>query len=72
MSLSHFRRMAAQSYRLARSCLEPHDEFEALMRRGREFKAKATRAAARVAAIRGVRARRQESERQEALRDSGE
>jgi hypothetical protein len=39
--------MAAQSYRRARSVTEEHIDYEALMRHGHEFKARATRAVAR-------------------------
>jgi hypothetical protein len=39
---------------------------------GREFKAKATEAAARLARMRGTAARRQEAKRQEAYWDSRE
>jgi len=59
MSLSHFRRIAAQSYRRARASFERHKDYEALMRLGQEFKAKATRAAARLARMRGAAGTRQ-------------
>lgn len=69
MSLSHFRRIAAQSYRQARASLEPHKDYEALMRLGQEFKAKATRAAARLARMRGATGTGQAPGRQDTDRD---
>lgn len=70
--MSYFRQKAAQAYRRARSSFTPHEKYEPLMKLGREFKAKATEAAARLARMRGTALRRQEAERQEAYRDSRE
>ncbi len=58
MSISYFRRMAAQSYRHARASTQPHIDYESLMRLGREFTAQATAARTRLAAMRGAAARR--------------
>jgi hypothetical protein len=68
--MSYFHEKAAQSYCRARSSLEPHTDYEALMTLGPEFKAKA--AASRLARMRGTWLRKQEAERQEAYRDSRE
>jgi hypothetical protein len=46
--MSYFRRRAARSYRDARSSLAPHLDYESLMRVGREFKARAIAAQARL------------------------
>lgn len=72
MSVSHFRRMAAQCYRQARSSLEPNQDEETLMNLGHKFKAKAVTAVARLAGMCAARARRQEAARQEAYWDSRE
>jgi hypothetical protein len=52
MSISYFRRMAAESFRRARASAQPHIDYESLLRLGRAFKAQATAACARLAAIR--------------------
>jgi hypothetical protein len=70
--MSYFHEKAAQSYRRARSSLEPHADYEALMTLGPEFTAEATAAASRLARMRGTWLRKQEAERQEAYRDSRE
>jgi hypothetical protein len=51
-SISYFRRMAAQSYRAARSSVKPHLDYESLMRLGDAFKARATAAAERLGRMR--------------------
>ena len=68
--MSYFRQKAAETYRRARS--SSHENYEPLMKIGRQLKAKATAAAARLARMRGTALRRQEAERQEAYRDSRE
>ena len=72
MSISYFRRLAARSYRAARSSLEPQKDYESLMRLGREFKARATAARARLMLMRNSRLRREEAERQDRYSDSRE
>lgn len=72
MSMSYFRRRAAQSYRDARTSLAPHLEYDSLMRLGREFKARAIVARARLARLRDAVLLREEAERQELYRDSRE
>jgi len=70
MRTSYFRRMAAQSYRRARSVTERHIHYEALIRRGHEFKAKATRAVVRLADMRAASVRQNEAESAVRYRDS--
>jgi hypothetical protein len=70
--MSYFRQAAAQTYRRARSTSTVHEGYEQLMKLGREFKAKATEAAASLARMRGTAARRHYTKRQEAYRDSRE
>lgn len=65
MSISYFRRMAAQYFRNARTSIEPHLDYESLMRLGHEFKARAAAARTRLAAVRKATARKHEAERQE-------
>ena len=72
MSISYFRRRAAQCFRAARTSIEPHADYESLMRLGHEFKAKATAARERLAAMRGPAATRREAERQDAYADRRE
>jgi hypothetical protein len=72
MRTSYFRRMAAQSYRCARSTSHRHIDYEALIQRGHEFKAKATRAVVRLADIRAASLRQYEAEREVRYRDSRE
>ncbi len=72
MSVSYFRRKAAESYRRARSSLSPHLDYEALIRLGHQFKGKAAAAVLRLDRLRGVALRRQESKRQDAYRDGRE
>ena len=64
--------MAAQSYRRARSVSESHIDYEALVRRGRDFKAKAIRAVVRLADMRAAWVRQNEAERAVRYRDSRE
>jgi hypothetical protein len=70
MSASYFRLKAAQSYRRAR--LGARENYEAFAALAREFKAKAKKAAVRLARMRGAALRKQESERQDAYRDRRE
>jgi len=72
MRTSYFHRMAAQTYRHARSVSEPHIDYEALIRLGHEFKAKAARAVVRLAAMRAASLRQYEAEREVRYRDSRE
>lgn len=80
MAISYFRRMAAQSFRRARTSVQPHIDYENLMRLGREFKVRATAARTRLAAMseaaseaaRRAAARRSEAERREDYRDRRE
>jgi hypothetical protein len=72
MRTSYFRRMAAQSYRRARSVSESHIDYEALIRRGHDFKAKAIRAVVRLADMRAAWVRQNEAERAVRYRDSRE
>jgi hypothetical protein len=72
MSMSYFRRMAAQSFRRARTSVRPHIDYESLVKLGREFKARATAARERLAARRAAAARKHEAERQEDYRDRRE
>ena len=72
MSMSYFRRRAAQSYRDARASLAPHLEYESLMRLGRKFKARAVVARARLVRLRDAVLLREEAERQGLYRDSRE
>jgi hypothetical protein len=70
--MSHFRQAAAQAYRRARSLSPLHENYEPLIKLGREFKAKATEAVRRLVRMRGTAVRRQEAKRQEAYWDSRE
>jgi hypothetical protein len=70
--MSYFRQKAAETYRRARSSFTPHENYEPLMKLGRQLKAKATEAAVRLARMRGTALRRQEAKRQEAYLDSRE
>jgi hypothetical protein len=72
MSISYFRRRAAQSYREARSSLAPETDSESLMRLGRKFKARATAAQARLARLRYAVLVREEVERRDSYSDSRE
>lgn len=72
MSMSYFRRRAARSYRDARSSLAPRLEYASLMRLGREFKARATAAQARLARLRDAVLLREEAERQDLYSDRRE
>jgi hypothetical protein len=72
MSISYFRRRAAQSYRDARSSLAPQLDYESLMRLGRKFKARATAARARLARRQHAALRREETERRDLYSDSRE
>jgi hypothetical protein len=65
----YFRRIAVQSYRRAGSVTERHIDYEALMRRGHEFKARAATAVARLVRM---RAGQYEAEREVRYRDSRE
>jgi hypothetical protein len=65
MSMSYFRRRAAQSYRDGRSSPRPHLNYENLMEFGREFKARATAARARLERMRAATLLREEVERQD-------
>jgi hypothetical protein len=67
--MSYFRQKAAETYRRARASFTPQENYEPLVKLGREFKAKA---AARLARMRGTALRRREAERQESYRDSPE
>ena len=70
--MSYFRRRAAQSYRTARSSLEPHTEYEAFVKLAREFKGRATAARSRLARMRAAVLLREEAERQNLYWDSRE
>jgi hypothetical protein len=72
MSISYFRRRAAQAYRGARASLRPHLDYEALLRLGDAFKGKAAIAASRLVRMQGVWLKHKEAERQDAYRDSRE
>jgi len=72
LSISYFRRRAAQAYRGARASLQPHLDYEALVRLGDAFKNKAVGAAARLARMRQAATKRVEGERQDSYRDSRE
>lgn len=72
MSISYFRRRAAQSYREARSSLAPQMNYESLMRLGRKFKARAATAQARLARLRHAVLVREEAERRDLYSDSRE
>jgi hypothetical protein len=76
MPISYFRRMAAQSFRHARTSLQPQIDYETLMRLGRAFKVRATAARTRLASMQGVArdvaARRREAERRENYGDRRE
>jgi hypothetical protein len=72
MSISYFRRRAAQSYRDARSSLAPQLDYESLMRLGRKFKARATAARARLARRRHAALGVAETERRGLYSDSRE
>ena len=72
MSISYFRRRAAQSYRAARSSLAPQMDYESLIRLGRKFKARATAAQARLARLRHAALLRDEAERKDLYSDSRE
>jgi hypothetical protein len=72
MSISYFRRMAAQSFRRARASAQPHIDYENLLTLGRAFKARATAARKRLAEMRGAAADKHEAERQKDYRDRRE
>jgi hypothetical protein len=72
MSISYFRRRAAQAYRGARSSATPQLDYESLMRLGAEFKARATAARARLGRLRRAALQQEEAERQDLYRDSRE
>ena len=69
MSISYFRRMAAESFRRARSSAQPHLDYESLLRLGHAFKSRATAARKRLAEMRAAATRNQEAGRQEHSRD---
>jgi len=72
LSVSYFRRRAAQAYRGARASLRPHLDYEALLRLGDSFKEKARAAAVRLARMRDGATKRVETERQNAHREKRE
>jgi hypothetical protein len=72
MSISYFRRMAAQSFRRARASAQPHIDYERLLTLGRAFKARATAARARLAAMRTAAAQKDATDRQQDYRDRRE
>ena len=72
MSISYFRRMAAESFRRARASAQPHIDYESLLTLGRAFKARATAARARLAAIRAAAAGKHAADRAEYYRDRRE
>ena len=72
MSISYFRRRAAEAYRGARASLKSHLDYEALLRLGDEFKSKAVSAASRLVRMRGASLKAREAERQDSYRDSRE
>ena len=72
MSISYFRRRAAEAYRGARASLKPHLDYEALVRLGDEFKSKAVSAASRLVRMRDASLKAREAERQDSYRDSRE
>lgn len=71
MSISYFRRRAAQSYRDARSSVARLD-YESLMRLGRKFKAHATAAQVRLTRLRSAVLLREETDRRDLYSDSRE
>jgi hypothetical protein len=71
MQFSHFRAMAAQSFRRARTATQTHVDYESLMRLGQRFKARATAARARLAKMRQAAGRKEEN-RQKEYRDRRE
>ena len=72
MSISYFRRRAAEAYRGARASLKPHLDYEALIRLGDEFKRKAVSAASRLVRMQRTSSKTKEAERQDLYRDSRE
>jgi hypothetical protein len=64
MQLSHFRAIAAQSFRRARTATQTHVDYESLMKLGRRFKARAEVARARLARMRQASDRKWENDRQ--------
>jgi hypothetical protein len=72
MSISYFRRRAAQSYRDARSSPAPQLDYESLMRVGRKFKARATAARVRLNRLRHAALLQEEAERRDLYSDSRE
>ena len=72
MSISYFRRMAAQNFRRARASAQPHIDYESLLRLGRAFKARATAARKRLAEIRAAAAHKDEAERRKDYQDRRE
>jgi hypothetical protein len=72
MQLSHFRAMAAQSFRRARTATQTHVDYESLMRVGQQFKARAMAARARLAKMRQAAGRKEENDRQKEYRDRRE
>jgi hypothetical protein len=72
MSISYFRRMAAQSFRRARTSAQPHIDYESLLTLGRAFKAQATAASQRLTRMRKAAARKHAAERAEDYRDRRE
>jgi hypothetical protein len=69
MPISYFRAKAAQCYRDARSSLQPHIDYESLLRLGHTFKAKAAAAAMRLTRARSSSVARQEAARQDTYYD---
>lgn len=72
MSISYFRRRAAEAYRAARASLKPHLDYEALLRLGDTFKSKAVAAASRLARMQRASLKRKEADRRDDYRDSRE
>ena len=72
MSISYFRRMAAESFRRARASAQPHIDYESLLRVGRAFKARARAARGRLAQMRAAAAGKQTVERAEDYRERRE
>jgi hypothetical protein len=72
MSISYFRRRAAEAYRGARASLKPHLDYEALLRLGDEFKGKAVSAASRLVRMRRASLKHKEAEREGSSREGRE
>ena len=72
MSISYFRRMAAESFRRARASAQPHIDYESLLRLGQAFKVRATAARKRLAEMRAAATHNHEAGRQKHSRDRRE